>query len=68
MHGFFSLKDKKDITIINAFQIILGNRKRKSNKIWVDQASEFYNSSFKKWLKDNDIKMFSTCSEGKPCR
>ena len=33
---------------------------RKPNKIWVDKGSEFYNNSFKKWLKDNDIEMYST--------
>ena len=38
---------------------------RKPNKIWVDKGSEFYNSSFKKWLKDSDIKMYSTHNEGK---
>ena len=38
---------------------------RKPNKIWVDKGSEFYNSSFKKWLKDNDIEMYSTHNEGK---
>ena len=27
------------------------------------QRSEFYNSSFKKWLKDNDIQMYSTNNE-----
>ena len=31
---------------------------------WVDQVSEFYNSSFKKCLKDNDVKMYSTYNEG----
>ena len=31
---------------------------RKPNKIWVDKASKFYNSSFKKWLKDNDTEMY----------
>ena len=31
----------------------------------VDQGSEFYNSTFKKWLKDNDISMYSTNNEGK---
>ena len=31
----------------------------------VDQGSEFYNSSFKKWLEDNDIEMYSTYNEGK---
>ena len=51
------LKDEKGITIINAFQCILGSLEK---KIWVDQGSEFYNSSFKKCSKDNDIKMYST--------
>ena len=49
------LKDKKVTTIVNAFQSILNNSKRRPNKIWVDQGSEFYNTHFKKWLNDNDI-------------
>ena len=47
------------------FQKILDNSSRKPNKIWVDKESEFYNSSFKKCLKDNDIEMYSTHNEGK---
>ena len=35
------LKEKKGTIVINAFQIILDNSKRKSNKIWVDQGSGF---------------------------
>ena len=31
----------------------------------MDQGSEFYDCSFKKWLKDNGIEMYSTCNEGK---
>ena len=54
------LKDKKGVTIVNAFQKILDDSKRKQNKIWVDEGSEFYNNSFKKWLKDNEIEMYST--------
>ena len=58
------LKDKKGISIVNAFQKILDNsniseakhKVRKPNKIWVDKGNEFYNNSFKKWLKDNDIR------------
>ena len=42
------LKDKKRVSIVNAFQKILNNSKRKPNKIWVDQGSEFYNV-FKKY-------------------
>ena len=59
------LKDKKGISIVNAFQIILKKSNRKPNKIWIDKGNEFYNSSFKKWLKDNDIEMYSTNNEGK---
>ena len=33
--------------------------------MWVDKGSEFYNSSFKIWLKDNDIEMYSIHNEGK---
>ena len=52
------LKDKKGVTIADAFQKILGNSGRKPNKIWVEKGSEFYNNSFKKWLKDNYIEMY----------
>ena len=40
------LKDKKGISIVNAFQIILKESNRKPNKIWVDKGNEFYNNSF----------------------
>ena len=61
------LKDKKGIKITDAFQKILKESKgRKPNKIWVYQGSEFYNISFKKWLKDNDIELYSIHYEGKP--
>ena len=35
------LKDKKGISIVKAFQIILKQSDRKPNKIWVDKWSEF---------------------------
>ena len=38
---------------------------RKPSKIWFDQGSEFYNNSFKDFLKMNNIEMHSTFSEGK---
>ena len=59
------LKDKKGVSIADAFQKILDKSGRKPNKIWVDKGSEFYNNSFKKWLKDNDIEMYSIHNEGK---
>ena len=58
------LKDKKGISIVNAFNKIIKQSNRKPNKIWVDQGGEFYNV-FEKWLLDNDIIMYSTYNEGK---
>ena len=59
------LKDKKGVSIFNAFQSILDKSGRKPNKIRVDQRSEFYNHNFKKWLANNDISMYSSYNEGK---
>ena len=40
------LKDKKGVSIVNAFQKILDDSNRKSSKIWVHKGSEIYNNSF----------------------
>ena len=61
----FPLKDKKGVSIINAFPKVLDNSKRKPNKIWLDRGSEFWNSQFKKFLKDNKIEMYWAYNEGK---
>ena len=46
--------------------MILDNSTKKPNKTWVDKGlAKFYNSLFKKLLKDNDTKMYSTHNEGK---
>ena len=59
------IKDKKGTSIVNAFKKILSDSDRKPNKIWVDQGSEFYNKSFKDFLKINNIKMYSTYNDVK---
>ena len=59
------LKDTKGVSIVNAFKQILKESNWKPNKIWVDKGSEFCNNSFKKWLKDDDIEIYSTYNEGK---
>ena len=59
------LKDKKGITITNAFQKILKESNRKPNKICVDKGSEFYKRSMKSWLEKNDIEI---CSAHNECR
>ena len=59
------LKDKKGISTVKAFQSVLKQSNRKPNKMCVDKGSEFYDAYFKKWLRDNDIVMYSTHDEGK---
>ena len=59
------LKDKKGVSIVDTFQKIFDDPNRKLCKIWVDKGSEFYNNSFKKWLKENDIEIYSIHNEGK---
>ena len=59
------LKDKKGISVVNAFNKIMKQSGRKPKKIWVDQGGEFYNNVFKKWLSNNSIIIYSTYNEGK---
>ena len=59
------LKDKKGISIVNAFNKIIKQSNKKPNKVWVDQGGEIYNRVFKKWLSDNDIIKYTTYNEGK---
>ena len=58
-----TLKDKRGVTILNAFQKIIS--KRKAYEIWVDQSDEFYNNLFKRFLRINNVEMYSTYSEEK---
>ena len=58
------LKDKKGTSIVNAFKKII-SKARKPNKMQVDQGSEFYNQTFKDFLKINSTEMYSTVNEGK---
>ena len=58
------LKDKREFTIVNAFQNII-SKGRKTNKIWVDQGGGSYNSLFRRFLKINNVEMFSTYNERK---
>ena len=58
------LKDKREISIINAFQKII-SKGRKPNKIWFDQGGEFYKKIFKSFLKISNIEMYSTHNKEK---
>ena len=59
------LKDKKSVSIVNAFENILKKSNRKPNKIWLEKCGEFYNKSMKSCLEKNNIEMYSTYIEGK---
>ena len=50
--------------IVNAFEKVI-SQGRKSNKIWVDQGSEFYTNFLKDFLKTNNIEKYSTYNKGK---
>ena len=56
------IKDKEGTSIVNAFKKIISKRseaeskgRRKPNKIWLNQGSEFYKNTFKDFLKINNI-------------
>ena len=61
----FPLKDKKGITITNAFQKSLDKCNCEPNKMCLDKDSEFYNRSFKSFSQNNNIETHSTHNEGK---
>ena len=59
----WSFERQKRNTIVNAFQKII-SKGRKPNKIWIDQGGEFYNKVFKRYLKINNIELYSTYMKG----
>ena len=54
----FPFKDKKGITITNAFQKILDEPNRKTNQISGDKGSKFYNRSMTSKLEKHDIEIY----------
>ena len=61
------LKDREGSIITDFFQKILKQSNYKSNKIWVDKGSEFYNRSMKCFLhnNNNNTEMYSMHNEEK---
>ena len=51
--------------IINVFQKVLDESKRKLKKIWVDKYNEFYSRSMKSFLQNNDTEIYSSHNKGK---
>ena len=58
------LKDKRWITIVNAFQKII-SKERKPNRLSIDQGGKFYNRFLKRFLKISNIEMYSAYKKGK---
>lgn len=54
------LKTKDAKSVFDAFLQVLNTSGRKPKNIWVDQGSEFYNTIFTKYLKQNKIARYST--------
>ena len=54
------LKDKKGETVTEAFIHIVKKSNRIPKFLWVDQGKEFYNRNMDVWLKENNIKRYST--------
>ena len=65
MQGLFLKKVKKRLVKFQKKNKTESKGRRKPNKIWVDQGSEFYNKSFKDFLEINNNEMYSTYNEGK---
>ena len=59
-----SIKVKKGTSTVNAFKKMISEG-CKPNNLWVDQDDEFYNKSFKDFLKLNNIEMYLTYNEAK---
>ena len=61
----YPLKNKTGVLITDSFKSIVKNSKRKPQKLWVDLGSEFYNQTFKQWLRQNNIEIYTTFNKGK---
>ena len=59
-----AIKDKTGLSVKNAFQDIMSDG-TKSNKLWTDKGTEFYNTVLQKFLKKNHIELYSTHNEPK---
>ena len=60
------LKNKTGESTKEAFETLFENNpERIPNKLWVDHGNEFYNKIMDKFLKENEIEIYSTQNEGK---
>ena len=59
------LKTETGKNITKAFDYIIKGIVRKPCRLWVDKGTEFYNKTFKKYLEESSIHMYSTHNERK---
>lgn len=59
------LKTKEAKETLKALKSILNQYTTKPKSLWLDSATEFYNSDWIKYLNENDITMYSTYGEHK---
>jgi hypothetical protein len=59
------LKDKKGLTVLDAFKQIVKQSDRLPKFMWVDEGKEFYNKLIDEWIKENNIVRYSTHGEHK---
>ena len=64
MHGLFLWKTKEEL-LDSSKSSEERSKGRKRNIVWVDKDSAFYNNLFKRFLKIDNIKMYSASNEGK---
>ena len=57
------LKDKSGKSTTAAFKNLLETSKRKPHKIWSDRGKEFYNTTFLHYLREQNIRIYSTNSD-----
>ena len=57
------LKDKSGKSTTAALKSLIEKEKRKPHKIWSDRGTEFYNTTFLHYLKEQNIQIYSTNSD-----
>ena len=65
MRGLFLYNTKEELLLLMHFKKLI-SKGRKPSRIWVYQAGGFYNNLLKRFLKINNIEMYSTYNEEKP--
>ena len=59
------IPNKNATTVKNAFERIVKRTKTTPKKLWTDAGKEFYNHILESYLKEHDIRVYSTYNEGK---